>query len=104
MTQRAVDEIHKAWKTDYVLTVYYRGKGSGYLKRKHYMSDVCRLLGVLDGVGMSLGRAGKLLLQAKRGDALAPIDHDYAPEFVGKTVLRDPEDVPEEPVRGCVDD
>lgn len=102
MTQRIVDEIHKAWKTDYVLTVYYRGKRNGWLKRKHYMSDVCRLLGVLDGVGMSPGRAGKLILQAKRGEKLEPIDHDYAPEVVGKTAIREPDE--EEPIRGCIDD
>lgn len=97
--QGAVNEIHKAMKTDYILTVFYVGR-RGYIKRKYYMSEICRLLGAIEaakGVDLVSVRADVV---AKNPDAepLVPIDHTYSAEYVGKTPVRGEDD--EEPVEG----
>jgi len=99
--QETVNEIHRAWKTDGVLTVWYRGAGR-LPKRKYYISDICRLLGTLEGCGVGIEKARKMIAKSRKDKMpMIPIDHIYAEEMVGRTEIRTQT---EEPIQGCVDD
>jgi len=97
--QGAVNEIHRVMKTDYVLTVFYMGK-RGYIKRKYYMSEICRLLGAIEaakGVDLVSVR-DDVVAKNPESVPLVPIDHTYSAEYVGKTPVGGEDD--EEPVGG----